>query len=1199
MKPRIQPIWILLLLVICSNVHGQANSWTNTNFGKWETNSNWSLGVAPTNTQSFTFITNAPSKTVTIDAITSGTRPGTLTISNLTVSAPLGSANTLFLNNSGLGTPLRILRSMSISNNATLLLFSNAVVQVGGATGADSWFVDSGGFVNVLGGGSLISTNADVRVGFLTTGVLNLSEGTLIGRAMIVGDGPGSQGTVTISGGNSRFNDFLDLGENFGATGTMWLTGGLLVTTNNGVNVGPFGVGQMAVSNGTWRARAITVGLFNASRGTLTYAGGTNFVSEHLQLGAFNASTGTVVVSGGQLFVTNLANTASIDIRTGSLTVTGAIVSADQLIATNNRATIQFPAGTMTLRGAVVNTANSFVMGGAGRTAVLNLVGGTNNFISEVDVAAGGNSTGVVWVAGGQLVATNGFFLLGLNGVGQMTVSNGNNSIGDMSIGMNGGSRGTWTIAGGTNQITTELLIGTGSTSTGVVLLTGGQLVVTNNNIVTAVGYTASGEMTVFPNGKLLSSRLSVGFASGSRGTFTLAGATLDLPTTVTGVTVGENPGATGTVWLSTGSLIVTNFDVESVVGLAGNGQMTVSNAFLRTSDFRVGRNAGSRGTLTMAGGTNQFDSFLSIGSSANATGTVWVTGGRVVVTNNIISLGAGVGQFIVSNGVVLAKEINVTPGVSGRGTFTMSGGTVTLDTLTVINPTSRIVFNAGNLTVTNSTRVANNGGLFVGENGGGSAILNLIGGTHEVTNFFVVGLNTTGQVWLTGGQLIVSNASTFIGETPLGGQLTLSNATLLGKTALVGSSGGAGVGTLTSVNSTIKLSSFLELGSFEDFGGDKGTVWINGGQLVVTNDVTRVGSRGDGTITVSNGTVLLKELQIATNSTAHGTVTAAGGAINVSGPVTLGFSSGATGTLWMTGGQLTATNSTNFVAFSGVGRMTISNGTWRARDAFVGFGPGSSGLLEQRGGTNVITSTLKVDPIGAAAGAVSVAGGISSVYSNMTIGNYACSGVATVNVTGGELRVTNSAGNAVLEVCSGTLTQSGGLLQVNKLVITNSCARFIHTGGVLLANVVTLSTNRFADADGDGIDNKWEQDHGLDPFNPADALLDNDGDGQNNLEEFTMGTDPNDLNSSFRIISIARTNNDVRITWTVAPTSGNGLFLSYNVQFGTNLLTGVTNNLAQINVGPGFAGTTTNFLDVGGATNQPTRFYRIEGFID
>jgi hypothetical protein len=52
-------------------------------------------------------------------------------------------------------------------------------------------------------------------------------------------------------------------------------------------------------------------------------------------------------------------------------------------------------------------------------------------------------------------------------------------------------------------------------------------------------------------------------------------------------------------------------------------------------------------------------------------------------------------------------------------------------------------------------------------------------------------------------------------------------------------------------------------------------------------------------------------------------------------------------------------------------------------------------------------------------------------------------------------------------------------------------------------------SVNSIADADGDQIPDGWEADHGLNPNNPADALLDTDGDGLSNLAEFQAGTDP------------------------------------------------------------------------------------------
>jgi len=46
-------------------------------------------------------------------------------------------------------------------------------------------------------------------------------------------------------------------------------------------------------------------------------------------------------------------------------------------------------------------------------------------------------------------------------------------------------------------------------------------------------------------------------------------------------------------------------------------------------------------------------------------------------------------------------------------------------------------------------------------------------------------------------------------------------------------------------------------------------------------------------------------------------------------------------------------------------------------------------------------------------------------------------------------------------------------------------------------------------DSDDDGLPDSWERDHGLDPLDPSDALVDLDGDGLTNLQEFLLGTDP------------------------------------------------------------------------------------------
>ena len=78
------------------------NSWIGASDGKWETSTNWSLGVPPSITDAADFITNATTKTVTVDATTSGSFPDSMTISNLAIGAPSGSTNTLFLDNAGL-----------------------------------------------------------------------------------------------------------------------------------------------------------------------------------------------------------------------------------------------------------------------------------------------------------------------------------------------------------------------------------------------------------------------------------------------------------------------------------------------------------------------------------------------------------------------------------------------------------------------------------------------------------------------------------------------------------------------------------------------------------------------------------------------------------------------------------------------------------------------------------------------------------------------------------------------------------------------------------------------------------------------------------------------------------------------------------------------------------------------------------------
>jgi hypothetical protein len=107
----------------------------------------------------------------------------------------------------------------------------------------------------------------------------------------------------------------------------------------------------------------------------------------------------------------------------------------------------------------------------------------------------------------------------------------------------------------------------------------------------------------------------------------------------------------------------------------------------------------------------------------------------------------------------------------------------------------------------------------------------------------------------------------------------------------------------------------------------------------------------------------------------------------------------------------------------------------------------------------------------------------------------------------------------------------------VDKLVMTNSCSSFIHTGGTLIVGSVIV--------------------------------------------------DPN----AFQITSVGREGNDLRVTWLMAPGSTNALQVSSGGSHGRY----VTNNFKDIFIVTNntTAGTLTNYLDIGAATNFPSRYYR------
>src|SRR5882672_1281771 len=70
-------------------------------------------------------------------------------------------------------------------------------------------------------------------------------------------------------------------------------------------------------------------------------------------------------------------------------------------------------------------------------------------------------------------------------------------------------------------------------------------------------------------------------------------------------------------------------------------------------------------------------------------------------------------------------------------------------------------------------------------------------------------------------------------------------------------------------------------------------------------------------------------------------------------------------------------------------------------------------------------------------------------------------------------------------------------------------------------SEIDTASPFLISDSDQDGLPDLWEIVHGLNPYDPADALDDPDGDGYSNRNEYFAGTDPHSAESLLRFTKI------------------------------------------------------------------------------
>jgi hypothetical protein len=432
-----QPIrGVAFAIGLCSGgicAEAQPNSWTSSTSGHWE-DLTWSLGVQPAAGQDI-FITNAGWKAVQLTHATAVGFPGSMTVNSITLDAPPGTINTLFLDNVGVPTPLSA-GYMHVASNTVVTLLSSALNVTSDMFEMNGTF-NQGDFSGV--------TPKWLIIGDAGPGVYNLTNGTL--SVTEVGETLGPPG-----GFSSVFNQeggyHYAVPINIGVHGTYNLRGGQL-----GGAVAIAG-GRLNQTAGDFSPDILSV----TGNGSVVQSGGTGTIGP-ATVGEMSSSQNppsTYVLSNGiPVFTTNVT-VGSLGIfrqEGGSNTINGTLsVQSDTT----------FPGheviGAVYLNGGMLSAQDVSLNG------VFNQGGGTNNVSGDVTIS--GDNHNQYNLTGGWLVTSNTTML---EGAGNFIQTGGRHWVA-ATLHVTGGAEPAYGLYGGeVIAPTIEIIYGTFSHSGGTV----------------------------------------------------------------------------------------------------------------------------------------------------------------------------------------------------------------------------------------------------------------------------------------------------------------------------------------------------------------------------------------------------------------------------------------------------------------------------------------------------------------------------------------------------------------------------------------------------------------------------------------------------------------------------------------------------------------------------------------------------------
>lgn len=466
-------------------------------------------------------------------------------------------------------------------------------------------------------------------------------------------------------------------------------------------------------------------------------------------------------------------------------------------------------AGVMTQSGGMHAAPDLRVGFATGSSGIYNVSGGSIS-AGEFYLGYHTGSTGTVNQTGGSVTAT-GFLTLSRSGTSFYDMSAGALQASPVAIG--NASTGTFSLHGGTVTGTTEISLGYSTGGNGTMNHSDGSASAPILYMGRATG--ATGTYRLSGTGALTTTTISNVGSIGS-GTFEQTGGTHTTPT----LYLGRDAGATGSYRLDAGTLAVSN---QFSVGQGGSGTFTQTGGTISGNPrIDLGGIANGSGQVTQSGGTNSLG-VVVIGANTGTNGTWNQSAGNNTLSDNLIIAGTGVGTYTMSGGTVTVsstKDVylgfnagsngtfnanggsvsgrNLIVSQSGTGALKVGGGSLMFQGLQTVGSQGSITFSKGLISAVSTSLNIGPAGLVVGD-GTNGATLALGNGTHSVTGG--VHIKTASTVQLGG----MTSASTLL--VALEGGTMTGNGTISSLTATSGSTlnlGDTGASTLGVGNVTL-----------------------------------------------------------------------------------------------------------------------------------------------------------------------------------------------------------------------------------------------------------------------------------------------------------------------------------------------------------------------------------------------------------